>query len=63
MKRIVVEVEGDGKVVLRTEGFRGSTCLVEAEKLIGVLREMGVDVETKSIQKTREFYVAERQHV
>lgn len=58
-----IVVNEDGSVVLETKGFVGPACLAEAERLIKLLREVGLEVKTENIQLTEEYHGKERQRV
>jgi hypothetical protein len=34
-KRIIITIEQDGKIVAKTDGFKGETCLEALEALLG----------------------------
>lgn len=60
-KRIDIKVDEHGKVHVDTSGFSGDACVKEAEKLIAMLRQAGLDVETEDVKLKEEYYVtAER---
>jgi len=56
MREIIVEIDPDGKATIKTQGFRGPSCLAEVEKLKARLRALGVEVDVERQEKTAEFY-------
>ncbi|GEM_PF-1679868 len=44
MREIRVTVGKDGKVKIDMIGYVGQACLLDADKLIGLLKSLGVDV-------------------
>jgi len=57
-KRIDIKVDEHGKVHVDTSGFSGKACTEEAEKLIAMLKQAGLDVNTEDVKLKEEFYVA-----
>lgn len=55
MKSVLIEVTKDG-IKLKTEGFVGEECIKEVDKVIEILKNLGVDAKTLKIQKTEEYY-------
>jgi len=53
-KSIDVAIDKDGKVHIKTSGFSGQTCLKEAERLIALLQQAGLDVKTEDLKLTEE---------
>lgn len=53
-KSIDVAIDKDGKVHIKTSGFSGQTCLKEAEQLIALLQQAGLDVKTEDLKLTEE---------
>jgi hypothetical protein len=49
-QRIVVTIDGEGKINAETEGIKGAVCLDTLQKLIGEIADL------ESITKTDEFY-------
>jgi len=63
-KSIQIVIDEKGKVHIRTSGFVGKVCLEEAEKLIALLQQSGLDVKTEDVKLTAEAYqVAEKSGV
>lgn len=62
-KRVDVKVDKDGKVHVDTSGFSGKACVEEAEKLIAMLKQAGLDVSTEDVKLKEEFYVTARSDV
>jgi len=63
-KSIDVAIDKDGKVHIKTSGFSGQTCLKEAEALIALLQQAGLDVKTEDLKLTEEaMKVAEKSSV
>lgn len=60
-RSIDVAIDKDGKVHIKTSGFSGQTCLKEAERLIALLQQAGLDVKTEDLKLTEEaMKVAEK---
>lgn len=59
-KRIDVKVDKNGKVHVDTSGFTGKACTEEAEQLIVMLRQAGLEVSTEDVQLKEEFHVTTR---
>jgi len=57
MKRVNIEIDERGKIMIKTEGFQGEACVTEVEKLINELKSLGVAIDTENIQYTPEYYV------
>lgn len=53
-KSIDAAIDKDGKLHIRTSGFSGKTCLKEAERLIKLLQQAGLEVNTEDLQLTEE---------
>ncbi|MGH9919147.1 MAG: DUF2997 domain-containing protein [Nitrososphaerales archaeon] len=60
MKRIIIQIDSDGKVQMRTEGFSGPACLKEMDKVLAKTAEYGVTTNTTKLEKTQEFYATEQ---
>lgn len=60
MRRVTIEIDENGKLKILTQGFRGDACLKEAEKLLALLKQAGVDVKVEKVERTEEFYVSEQ---
>ena len=58
MKSVTIEVTDEG-IRLKTEGFVGDKCIKEIDKVVEILRGLGVDVKTLEIQKTEEYYAGQ----
>jgi len=48
MSEILVIVNEDGTINLRTTGFQGPSCVQETERLLNHLKEAGVEVDAKT---------------
>jgi len=59
-KSIDVAIDKDGKVHIKTSGFSGETCLKEAERLIALLQQAGLDVKTEDLKLTEEALRSEQ---
>lgn len=46
-ERIIIEIDGDGRLTADAEGFEGDTCLKELEKLLADLSSLPAIVERK----------------
>jgi len=55
-KRIDIKVDEHGKVHLDTSGFSGDSCVKEAEKLIALLQQAGLDVNTEQVKLKESYY-------
>ena len=53
-KSIDVAIDKDGKVHIKTSGFSGQSCLKEAEQMIALLQQAGLDVKTEDLKMTEE---------
>lgn len=62
-KRIDVKVDEHGKVHVDTSGFSGKACMEEAERLIAMLRQAGLDVSTEDVKLKEEYHVSARSSV
>jgi hypothetical protein len=45
MKTIKFMIKEDGSVIFDFDGFQGNTCLVEFQKLLKELEELGIKIE------------------
>ncbi len=48
----------EGKVLIEAEGFKGSVCITETEKIISILKQLGIEIDVEEIQKKPEFYLS-----
>lgn len=60
-RSIDVAIDKDGKVHIKTSGFSGQTCLKEAEQLIALLQQAGLDVKTEDLKYSQEYYAIEEE--
>lgn len=49
-QRIVVTIDGDGRIEATTDGIKGEMCLTELQELLGELADL------KSVRKTDEYH-------
>jgi len=62
-KRVDIKVDEKGRVHIDTSGFTGKACVEEAERLIAMLREAGLDVDTKHLELKEAYYVTAKSDV
>lgn len=55
-KRIDIKVDENGKVHIDTSGFVGDSCAKEAERLVALLQQAGLDVKTDKLELKAEYY-------
>jgi len=55
-KRIDIKIDEQGKVHIDTSGFSGDSCTKEAERLVALLQQAGLDVKTDKIELKAEYY-------
>ena len=60
MRTIRIQVGRDGKVQLVTEGFQGTACVEEVERLIQRLKELGIEAKTTDFSPTAEYYASQQ---
>jgi len=58
-----VVVTKDGRVVIEGIGYVGDQCLKDLEKILSVLKSMGINVSIESIQLKPEARIAQVQRV
>ena len=56
MPAFEIFIDNEGKATIRATGFKGPTCLKEAEKLNALLKAAGLDVKTEQITMTDEAH-------
>jgi len=56
MPAFEILIDEEGKATVRATGFKGKTCLQEAEKLNRLLAAAGLDIKTESLQLTEEAH-------
>jgi len=62
MKIISIEVDEEGKVKVKYEGFIGEACFLEANKLYQKLKKMGININIEKTVKTKEYYRQKTKH-
>lgn len=58
-KRIDIVIDEKGKAHIQTSGFIGKSCIKESEVLIKKLQEVGLEVTTEDLKRTKEYYARE----
>ena len=56
MVEVIAEIGKDGKVTVIMCGFKGQSCIAEAERLLGLVKRKGVDLGVDIVQLTEEYY-------
>ena len=56
MREIIVEIDKDGSVKIRYQGFVGGQCFEEAKRLYEILKKQGLDVKIEQVVPTQEYY-------
>lgn len=56
MKNVKVIIKEDGSVIIEYNGFQGSECFLEAQRLYEKLKSAGVQVSIQQTQVKPEFY-------
>jgi len=56
MKEILIEVDSDGKVTIKTQGFQGAACLEAAKQLMAKLKALGIDANIEKTVLTPEYH-------
>ncbi len=60
MRKVIIEIDENGKLKILYRGFKGQACFEETKKLITLLKSSGIDVDIEKIEKTDEFYITEK---
>jgi len=56
MREILVEVDEDGKVTVKTQGYAGPSCVEALKRLMERLKALGIDSSLEKQQLTPEYY-------
>ena len=56
LKEILVEIDEDGKVTVKTQGYRGPSCLEALKHLVSRLKSLGIESEVERQTPTNEYY-------
>jgi hypothetical protein len=56
-QRIVITIDGDGKINAETHGIKGEVCINELQELLGEIADL------ESITKTDEYYQHNELHI
>jgi hypothetical protein len=56
LKEILVEIDEDGKVTVKTQGYRGHSCLDALKGLVARLKTLGIEPEIERQTPTAEYY-------
>lgn len=59
MVEVIAEVDKQGRITILMRGFRGQTCVENAQTLLALLKGKGVEVSVDAVQYTDEYYVEE----
>lgn len=62
MRKIKITVDNKGNIVTDFDGFSGSACFKEAQKLVQALKELGVDIEIRHVLPKDDTKVQESQN-
>lgn len=62
-KQITITVGDDGKLEIKTDGYRGEECAPDFEKLLKALEEEGLKVKSKDVKRKVDSAAAVRQGV
>ncbi len=54
--KTIIRTNGE-KIVIEGEGYHDDRCIVDLKKLVEELREYGVEVEIKEVEKKPEAYI------
>jgi len=57
MKSVSIKIRKDGTIEIDFQGFTGSTCEIEFEKLKQLLESLGIKADLKERQLKPEYYV------
>lgn len=55
-KRIIVNIDDNGRVNIKFEGYEGDECVKERVKILSALRKNGLDIDEGNVKFTDEFY-------
>lgn len=58
MKEITIEIDKEGKAVVKTQGFAGPACLEATKQLAAKVKALGVDSATEKQILTGEYYLS-----
>jgi len=58
MPAFEIFIDEEGKATVRATGFKGPTCLKEAEKLNRLLKAVGLDIKTEKLTMTDEAHTS-----